>query len=38
MGAAKFVETADKYASMGKLYEAPKMLRDMAASGKKFYG
>jgi 3-hydroxyacyl-CoA dehydrogenase / enoyl-CoA hydratase / 3-hydroxybutyryl-CoA epimerase / enoyl-CoA isomerase len=38
MGAAKFVEAADRYASMGKLYEAPKMLRDMAASGKKFYG
>ena len=38
MGAANFVETADKYASIGKLYEAPKLLRDMAASGKKFYG
>ncbi len=38
MGAAKFVEAADKYTSLGKLYEAPKMLRDMAASGKKFHG
>jgi 3-hydroxyacyl-CoA dehydrogenase / enoyl-CoA hydratase / 3-hydroxybutyryl-CoA epimerase / enoyl-CoA isomerase len=38
MGAAKFVAVADKYTSLGKLYEAPKMLRDMAASGKKFHG
>jgi 3-hydroxyacyl-CoA dehydrogenase/enoyl-CoA hydratase/3-hydroxybutyryl-CoA epimerase/enoyl-CoA isomerase len=38
MGAAKFVEAADKYTSLGKLYEAPRMLRDMAASGKKFHG
>ncbi len=38
IGAAKFVAVADKYASLGKLYEAPKLLRDMAASGKKFHG
>jgi 3-hydroxyacyl-CoA dehydrogenase / enoyl-CoA hydratase / 3-hydroxybutyryl-CoA epimerase / enoyl-CoA isomerase len=38
MGAAKFVEMADKYASLGKLYDAPKLLRDMAASAKKFLG
>jgi 3-hydroxyacyl-CoA dehydrogenase / enoyl-CoA hydratase / 3-hydroxybutyryl-CoA epimerase / enoyl-CoA isomerase len=38
MGAAKFVEMADKYASLGKLYEAPKLLRDLAASGKKLLG
>ena len=31
MGVAKFVALADKYASLGKLYEAPKLLRDMAA-------
>ena len=37
-GAANFVALADKYASFGKLYEAPKLLRDMAASGKKFFG
>ncbi len=37
-GAANFVATADKLASLGKLYEAPKLLRDMAASGKKFFG
>jgi len=38
MGAAKFVALADKYAALGKLYEAPKLLRDMAAAGKKFFG
>jgi 3-hydroxyacyl-CoA dehydrogenase / enoyl-CoA hydratase / 3-hydroxybutyryl-CoA epimerase / enoyl-CoA isomerase len=38
MGVAEFVALADKYASFGKLYEAPKLLRDMAASGKKFFG
>jgi 3-hydroxyacyl-CoA dehydrogenase/enoyl-CoA hydratase/3-hydroxybutyryl-CoA epimerase/enoyl-CoA isomerase len=37
-GVANFVALADKYASFGKLYEAPKLLRDMAASGKKFFG
>ena len=36
-GAASFVATCDKYASLGKLYEPPKLLRDMAASGKKFF-
>ena len=38
MGAANFVAMADKYASLGKLYDAPKLLRDMAAAGKKFFG
>jgi 3-hydroxyacyl-CoA dehydrogenase / enoyl-CoA hydratase / 3-hydroxybutyryl-CoA epimerase / enoyl-CoA isomerase len=37
-GVANFVAMADKYASLGKLYEAPQLLRDMAASGKKFFG
>ena len=37
-GLAEFVAIADKYASLGKLYDAPKLLRDMAASGKKFFG
>ena len=37
-GAANFVATADSLASLGKLYEAPKLLRDMAASGGKFFG
>jgi 3-hydroxyacyl-CoA dehydrogenase/enoyl-CoA hydratase/3-hydroxybutyryl-CoA epimerase/enoyl-CoA isomerase len=36
-GATNFVEMCDKYASLGKLYEAPKLLRDMAASGRKFF-
>lgn len=38
MGAAKFVALADQYKSLGKLYDAPQLLRDMAASGKKFFG
>jgi 3-hydroxyacyl-CoA dehydrogenase/enoyl-CoA hydratase/3-hydroxybutyryl-CoA epimerase/enoyl-CoA isomerase len=38
MGAAKFVEISKKYASLGKLYEPPKLLTEMAASGKKFLG
>ncbi len=37
-GAASFVALCDKFASLGKLYEAPKLLRDMAAAGKKFFG
>jgi len=37
-GAANFVAMADKLATLGKLYEAPKLLRDMATSGKKFFG
>ena len=37
-GAANFVAMADKLATLGKLYEAPQLLRDMAASGKKFFG
>ena len=36
-GAANFVALCDQYASLGKLYEAPKLLRDMAASGRKFF-
>ena len=35
---ANFVALADKYVALGKLYEAPKLLRDMAAGGKKFFG
>jgi 3-hydroxyacyl-CoA dehydrogenase/enoyl-CoA hydratase/3-hydroxybutyryl-CoA epimerase/enoyl-CoA isomerase len=37
MGVANFVALAQKYASLGKLYEPPKLLRDMAAAGKKFF-
>jgi 3-hydroxyacyl-CoA dehydrogenase/enoyl-CoA hydratase/3-hydroxybutyryl-CoA epimerase/enoyl-CoA isomerase len=32
------VALGEKYASLGKLYEPPKLLRDMASSGKKFLG
>jgi 3-hydroxyacyl-CoA dehydrogenase/enoyl-CoA hydratase/3-hydroxybutyryl-CoA epimerase/enoyl-CoA isomerase len=38
MGVANFVALADKYVSLGKLYDAPRLLRDMAAAGKKFFG
>ncbi|MBS1135364.1 MAG: fatty acid oxidation complex subunit alpha FadB [Burkholderiaceae bacterium] len=38
MGAATFVALADRYASLGKLYDAPKLLRDMASGGRKFFG
>jgi 3-hydroxyacyl-CoA dehydrogenase/enoyl-CoA hydratase/3-hydroxybutyryl-CoA epimerase/enoyl-CoA isomerase len=38
MGVANFVALADQYKSLGKLYDAPKLLRDMAAAGKKFFG
>jgi 3-hydroxyacyl-CoA dehydrogenase/enoyl-CoA hydratase/3-hydroxybutyryl-CoA epimerase/enoyl-CoA isomerase len=37
-GAANFLRMADQLAPLGKLYEAPQLLRDMAASGKKFFG
>jgi 3-hydroxyacyl-CoA dehydrogenase/enoyl-CoA hydratase/3-hydroxybutyryl-CoA epimerase/enoyl-CoA isomerase len=38
MGAAKFVALADQFAGLGKLYEVPRLLRDMAADGRKFFG
>jgi 3-hydroxyacyl-CoA dehydrogenase/enoyl-CoA hydratase/3-hydroxybutyryl-CoA epimerase/enoyl-CoA isomerase len=38
MGAAKFVALADQFAGLGKLYEVPRLLRDMAAAGRKFFG
>jgi len=37
-GVGNFVALCEKYASLGKPYEAPKLLRDMAAAGKKFFG
>ena len=37
-GAANYVAAADKLASLGRIYEVPQLLRDMAASGKKFFG
>ncbi len=38
VGVAEFVAKCDQYAHLGKAYEAPQMLRDMAAANKKFYG
>ena len=37
-GVAEYVALCDKYAHLGKGYEAPQMLRDMATNNKKFYG
>jgi 3-hydroxyacyl-CoA dehydrogenase/enoyl-CoA hydratase/3-hydroxybutyryl-CoA epimerase/enoyl-CoA isomerase len=37
-GAAAFVAMAEKFASLGKLYEPPKLLRDLAKSGGKLLG
>ena len=33
-GVAEYVALCDKYAHLGKAYEAPQMLRDMAANNK----
>lgn len=38
MGAANYVALCEKYAHLGKAYEAPKLLQDMAASNKTFFG
>ena len=37
IGVKEFVALCDKYAHLGKLYEAPQMLKDMAESGKSFF-
>lgn len=37
VGVANFVALCDKYAHLGKAYEAPQLLRDMAERGEKFY-
>lgn len=37
IGVANYVALCDKYAHLGKAYEAPKMLRDMAENGNSFY-
>lgn len=37
VGVAEFVALCDKYAHLGKAYEAPQMLKDMAKDGKTFY-
>lgn len=38
VGVANYVALCEKYASLGKAYEAPKLLKDMAAANKKFFG
>jgi 3-hydroxyacyl-CoA dehydrogenase/enoyl-CoA hydratase/3-hydroxybutyryl-CoA epimerase/enoyl-CoA isomerase len=38
IGAKAFVELCDKYASLGGIYQAPDMLRKMAANGETFFG
>lgn len=37
VGVKNFVALCDKYAHLGKAYEAPQMLRQMAENGKSFY-
>jgi 3-hydroxyacyl-CoA dehydrogenase/enoyl-CoA hydratase/3-hydroxybutyryl-CoA epimerase/enoyl-CoA isomerase len=38
VGVAEFVALADKYAELGALYTPTAKLREMAASGQKFFG
>jgi len=38
MGIGNYVALCDKYAHLGKAYEAPQLLKDMAAANKKFFG
>jgi len=38
VGIANYVAACEKYAHLGKAYEAPQLLRDMAAANKKFFG
>ena len=37
LGTKAFAELCDKYAHLGKLYEAPQMLKDKAAKGEAFF-
>lgn len=37
VGVANYVALCNKYAQLGKAYEAPQMLREMAENGKSFY-
>ncbi len=37
IGTKAFAELCDKYAHLGKLYEAPQMLKDKAAKGEAFF-
>ena len=36
-GVRELRRAGDKYAALGKLYEAPQLLREMAAGNKKFF-
>lgn len=38
MGIANYVALCEKYAHLGKAYEAPQLLQDMAAANQKFFG
>ena len=38
IGVKDFVALCDQYAHLGTLYEAPQMLKDMAANGQSFFG
>ncbi|MCH8543712.1 MAG: fatty acid oxidation complex subunit alpha FadB [Alcanivorax sp.] len=38
IGAKEFVALCDKYAHLGGIYEAPQLLKDMAAKGQSFFG
>ncbi len=38
IGVKEFVALCEQYAHLGKLYEAPQMLKDMAANGQSFFG
>jgi 3-hydroxyacyl-CoA dehydrogenase/enoyl-CoA hydratase/3-hydroxybutyryl-CoA epimerase/enoyl-CoA isomerase len=38
IGAANYVAMCEKYAHLGKAYEAPQLLKDMAAANQTFFG
>lgn len=38
VGIKNFVALCDRYANLGKAYETPALLREMAATGRKFFG
>ncbi len=38
MGIGNYVALCEKYAHLGKAYEAPQLLKDMAAANQKFFG
>jgi 3-hydroxyacyl-CoA dehydrogenase/enoyl-CoA hydratase/3-hydroxybutyryl-CoA epimerase/enoyl-CoA isomerase len=38
MGVANYLALAERYAALGKLYDPPQLLREMASAGRKFFG